>query len=92
MRFWFTQEILDAGYFKELSPQVRGFLDSINAAALGLMAGVTYTLGRTALTDGWTIGLAVLSAIAVFRFSLNSAWLVLAGGVAGLVLHLTALQ
>ena len=74
------------------SPQVRGFLDGVNAAALGLMAGVTYTLGRTALVDGWTIGLAVLSAIAVFRFRINSAWLVLAGGVAGLVLHLTALQ
>ncbi len=71
------------------SPWARGFLDGVNAASLGLMAGVTYTLGRTALIDEWTVGLAVLSAIVVFRFKVNSAWLVLAGGIIGLVLHLT---
>ena len=72
------------------SPWARGFLDGVNAASLGLMAGVTYTLAIAALVDGWTIGLAALSAIAVFRFKINSAWLVLAGGVAGLVLRLRA--
>ncbi|NJO41131.1 MAG: chromate transporter [Cyanobacteria bacterium RU_5_0] len=65
-----------------------GFLDGVNAASLGLMAGVTYTLGRTALMDGLTLILAVLSTIAVFRFKINSAWLVLAGGIIGLVAHL----
>ncbi len=62
-----------------------GFLDGVNAASLGLMAAVTYTLGRAALVDGVTIIVAILSAIAVFRFNINSAWLVLAGGVIGLV-------
>jgi chromate transporter len=65
----------------------RDFLDGVNAASLGLMAGVTYTLGQTALIDGLTIVLAVLSAIAVFR-QVNSAWLVLVGGVIGLAVHL----
>ncbi len=68
-----------------------GFLDGVNAASLGLMAGVTYTLGRTALIDWLTFVLAILSAIAVFRFEVNSAWLVLAGGAVGLVVYLLGL-
>ncbi|ASC73807.1 chromate transport protein [Halomicronema hongdechloris C2206] len=61
------------------------FLDGVNAASLGLMAVVTYTLGRAAIIDWVTIVLAVLAVIAVFRFKLNSAWIVLAGGVLGLL-------
>jgi chromate transporter len=70
------------------SPWACGFLDGVNAASLGLMAGVTYTLGRAALVDGLTVVVAILSAIAVFRFKVNSAWLVLAGGAIGLAAHL----
>lgn len=70
------------------SPWASGFLDGVNAASLGLMAGVTYTLGRAAIVDWLTIILAVVSAIAVFRFKINSAWLVLAGGLIGLATHL----
>lgn len=64
-----------------------GFLDGVNAASLGLMAGVTYTLTQAALIDGLTIMVAILSAIAVLRFKVNSAWLVLAGGAIGLASH-----
>jgi chromate transporter len=70
------------------SPWASGFLDGVNAASLGLMAGVTYTLGRTALVDWLTIVIAILSAVAVFRLKINSAWLVLAGGTIGLAAHL----
>ncbi|MCF2147301.1 chromate transporter [Desmonostoc muscorum LEGE 12446] len=66
------------------SPWASGFLDGVNAASLGLMAGVTYTLGQAALVDWLTITMAIVSAIAVFRFKINSAWLVLAGGAIGL--------
>jgi chromate transporter len=65
-----------------------GFLDGVNAVSLGLMAGVTYTLGRAALVDWLTIILAILSVIAVFRFKINSAWLVLAGGAVGLASYI----
>jgi chromate transporter len=61
------------------------FLDGVNAASLGLMAGVVFTLGRAALVDWVTIVLAVLAAIAVFRFKINSAWIVLVGGVVGFI-------
>lgn len=60
-------------------------LDGINVAALGLMAGVTWQLGREAIVDGVTVLVAVAAAILLFRFKLNSAWLVLAGGIVGLI-------
>ncbi len=60
-------------------------LDGVNAAALGLMATVTWQLGRAALVDPLTIGLALLSAVLLFRFKVNSAWLVLGGAGFGLL-------
>jgi chromate transporter len=62
-----------------------GFLDGVNAASLGLMAAVLFTLGQTALVDGVTVGLAAIAAIAVFRLQMNSAWIVLAGGLVGFI-------
>ncbi len=69
------------------SPTAGAFLDGVNAAALALMSVVTYELGHAALVDLKTIILAVISAIILFRFRLNSAWLVLAGAVIGLLLY-----
>ncbi len=65
-----------------------GFLDGVNAASWGLMAGVIYTLGRAAIVDWLTLIMAVLSAIAVFRFGINTVWLVILGASCGLVFHL----
>jgi chromate transporter len=64
------------------------FLDGVNVASLALMAVVTWELGRAALVDAWTVGLAALSAAVLLKWRPNSAWLVLAGGIAGLVLRL----
>jgi chromate transporter len=65
-----------------------GFLDGVNVGALGLMAGVTWQLGRAALTDWFTIAVALLALGLVFRFKINSAWLVLAGGILGAAYNL----
>jgi chromate transporter len=64
-----------------------GFLDGVNVASLALMAEVTWSLGRAAIVDLPTAILAVVSAIALLRFRLSSAWLVLAGAIAGLLLR-----
>jgi chromate transporter len=48
------------------SPWASGFLDGVNAASLGLMAGVTYTLGRAALVDWLTI---ILEAECILLFA-----------------------
>jgi chromate transporter len=61
-------------------------LDGINAASLGLMAVVSWQLGRAALVDGRTITLACLSLIALVIFRINSAWLIVAGASIGWLL------
>jgi chromate transporter len=68
------------------SPTAGAFLDGVNASALALMVVVTYQLGRAAIIDWTTIALAVLSGAILFGFRVNSAWLVLGGGIAGWLL------
>ncbi len=62
-----------------------GFLDGANVASLGLMAGVTLQLGQAALIDPLTIGIALVSAILLFRFKVNSTWLIVGSAVIGLL-------
>ena len=59
------------------------FLDGLNVASLALMAVVTWHLGRAAVFDLPSALLAVAGAALLFRYRLNSAWLVLGGGLAG---------
>lgn len=61
------------------------FLDGVNVASLALMLVVTAQLASTALLDAWTAALALGSAALLLRFQVNSAWLVLGGGLVGLV-------
>ncbi len=59
------------------------FLDGVNVSALGLMVGVTWTLGCAGVVDWFTIALAIVALVLVFRFKVNSAWLVVGGGLLG---------
>ena len=71
------------------SPLASAFLDGVNVAALALMAVVTVQLGRAAarrrhhrrLPSPWP------AAWCCLRWKVNSAWVVLAGGVAGAVVQ-----
>jgi chromate transporter len=67
------------------SPWASGFLDGVDVASLGLMAAVTWQLGQAAVIDWFTAVLALISAVLVFRLKINSAWLVLGGGIIGLL-------
>lgn len=67
------------------SEWVGSLLDGVNAAALGLMAAVTWQLGRAALVDLLTILIALTSLVLLARFKVNSTWLILAGGLIGLL-------
>ncbi len=60
------------------------FLDGVNVGALALMAVVSWQLGRAALVDIPTIAIAMASGVLLWRFRVNSAWLVLGGALAGL--------
>ena len=66
------------------SPWTSHFLDGANAAAVGLMAAVAWQLAITSIVDALTLVLALVAAVVLIRWKLNSAWLVLAGGAIGL--------
>jgi chromate transporter len=66
------------------SSTAAAFLDGVNVASLALMAAVSYQLGRSAITDWLTAGLAVVGAVLLVRFRINSAWLVLGGAIVGI--------
>ncbi|HYG68306.1 MAG TPA: chromate transporter, partial [Anaeromyxobacteraceae bacterium] len=60
------------------------FLDGVNAASLALMAVVSFQLGRAAIVDVPTILLAGGSALLLFRWRVNSSWLVAGGAIVGI--------
>jgi len=67
------------------SAWVSGLLDGVNVASLGLMAAVTWQLGRASLTDPLTILVAVGSFVLLIWLKVNSTWLVIGGGVIGVL-------
>jgi len=69
------------------SPWFGALLDGVNVASLGLMAAVTLQVGRASLIDWPTILLALVATLGLLRYKVNSTWLVLAGGIAGIVIQ-----
>jgi chromate transporter len=65
------------------SAWVGGFLDGVNAASLGLMAAVSWQLGRTSVTDPLAIVVALISFLLLARYKLNSTWLIAGGAAVG---------
>ena len=66
------------------SPWASGLLDGVNVAALGLMAAVTWQLGRASIVDPYTVALGLVAALLLLRYKINATWLVLGGAAAGL--------
>ena len=64
-----------------------GALDGVVAASLGLMLAVTWQLAQAAITDAATAGVAASAAAILLVWKPNSTWLILAGAVAGWLLH-----
>ncbi|MBI4181278.1 MAG: chromate efflux transporter [Chloroflexi bacterium] len=64
------------------------FLDGVNVASLGLMLGVTWQLGRVGVVDWFIILLTIIALFLVFRSKVNSAWLILGGGLLGITYKL----
>ena len=60
-------------------------LDGINAASLSLMAAVTWQLGRNSLTDPLTSIVTMISLVLLFRYKINTTWLILGGAAIGLI-------
>lgn len=66
-------------------------LDGVNVASLALMAGVSWQLGRAAITDAVTLVLALGSLVLLARSRVNSAWLAVGGAGAGFAAKLLGL-
>jgi chromate transporter len=68
------------------SPVASGALDGLNVASIALMALVTAQLARAAIVDAATAALVLASGFLLIRLRVNSAWVMLMGAVAGLLL------
>jgi chromate transporter len=64
------------------------FIDGVNTASLGLMAGVAIEIARAAVVDIFTILLAAASFVLVLRYKVSSLWLILGGGALGIAYKL----
>jgi chromate transporter len=60
-------------------------LDGVVVGSLALIAVVAWQLGKASITDWLTISILAISVILIFRFKINSAWLILGAGVVGWV-------
>ncbi len=67
------------------SPHLTDALAGVNAAALGLMGGVTVQLGQAALIDPLSVALALTALGVLLRTHLHPAWLILGGALVGMV-------
>jgi chromate transporter len=65
------------------SPLMKGFLDGVNAGALGLMAGVCVTLGASTLTGPAPALIFAVAFLVLLRWRINAAWIVAGGALAG---------
>jgi chromate transporter len=62
------------------------FLDYVNMCAVGLMAGVTIRLAGYALNSYAMCAIALAAVAALWKWKVNPVWVVLGGGLAGMVL------
>lgn len=58
-------------------------LDGVNLASLALMASVLIKLGNSSITGYGTLALFILSFVIMLKTKINSAFLILAGGIIG---------
>jgi chromate transporter len=68
------------------SPIAGAALDAVNAASLGLMAIVTWQLGRDSITSLPLVMLALAAAGLLATGRVNAAWLIVGGAIAGIAL------
>jgi len=81
----FVFTALSAGVLHRLqgSAAARRFLDGVSGAAVALIALVTWTLAQAAVTDMTMAALAVLAAVLVGWFRLNSSWAIAGAAAIG---------
>jgi chromate transporter len=90
----FLPSFLLVWLLKPLIPKIRqskwagGILDGVNIASLGLMTAVTVRLGMASLIDLLSVSLFALSLFILTKYKINSAWIIIGGGVIGFISQL----
>lgn len=65
------------------SPAAGAVLDGVVIGSLALMAVVAWQLGKASINDWLTVLILAVSSIVLFRFKVNSAWLILGAAIVG---------
>jgi len=78
-----------AGFLPKLrkSAVASAFLDGVNATAVALMAVVGWQFAQASIVNVAAMVMLIGSAVLVFRYKVNSAWLVLGGAIVGIALR-----
>jgi len=78
-------------FSNSLIPRIRNsawagsLLDGVTVSSLGLMAVVTWQLGRASLVDPLTVLVALVAFVLLVWYRVNSTWLIAAGGLIGVL-------
>jgi chromate transporter len=80
--------VIPAPYFRRhrSQPQIKAFVEGVSAAATGAIAGAAYVLALRALTDVWTVVIAVVSFVVLTRWKVSELWLIFAAALLGLAI------
>ena len=90
----FLPSFLLVGIVGPLVPRLRRhpvaamFLDSVNAASIGLLAAVTFKIAWGQINDWRAMAIAVVASMALIRFRISAVGIVALGAIAGRLLQL----
>ncbi|WP_436491277.1 chromate transporter [Chitinophaga sp. ARDCPP14] len=62
--------VVPAPYFRKYGkhPGIKAFVDGVTAAAIGAISGAVIVLGKRSLTDAYTIAIAIITVVIIWRF------------------------
>ena len=83
--------VLPAPYFRKYGkhPGIKAFVDGVTAAAIGAISGAVIVLGKRSLIDVWTIGLALVTVLVLYRFKkIPEPLIILLAAIAGILLKI----
>jgi len=81
--------VLPAPYFRKYGkhPGIKAFVDGVTAAAIGAISGAVIVLGKRSLTDSYTVGIAIMTIMVLWRFKkIPEPVIILVAAVVGLLL------
>jgi chromate transporter len=79
--------VVPAPYFRRhrSQPAIKAFVEGVSAAATGAIAGAAYVLATRALTDVWTVAIAVITFAILLRYKVSELWLIGGSAAFGLL-------